>query len=136
MNDPINHPHYYNTSSIEPIDVIEAWRLPYHLGNTLKYIARHEHKENPLQDLLKAQWYLNRYVQNELQKINSSSTPTAEDVTPSSLESTDRTDSPTAPSLHERGCSSSSSNPPAADYAPSRGCGWPPLSGSVTQPSS
>jgi len=39
-NDNINHPSHYTFGKIEPIDVIEDWGLPYHLGNTVKYIAR------------------------------------------------------------------------------------------------
>ena len=60
--DIINHPRHYKTSSIEPIDVIEAWDLPYHLGNVIKYIARHKHKGTELKDLKKAAWYLNRHI--------------------------------------------------------------------------
>ena len=47
----------------EVIDVIEDWCLGYHLGNALKYIARSPHKHNELEDLKKARWFLDRYIQ-------------------------------------------------------------------------
>jgi len=37
--------------------------LSYHLGNVVKYITRAEHKGNRKEDLLKAQWYLNRAIE-------------------------------------------------------------------------
>lgn len=69
MIDPINHPKHY-TLDVEPIDVIEAWRLGFHLGNVVKYIARAGRKtEDPTEDLKKARWYLDRYIQR-LEKIH------------------------------------------------------------------
>ena len=64
MSDPINHPSHYTQGSIEPIDVIENWGLGFHLGNALKYIARAAHKGAELEDLQKAQFYLNRAIDN------------------------------------------------------------------------
>ena len=61
--DSINHPAHYTHGGIEAIDVIEAWELNYKLGNVLKYISRAPFKENYLQDLKKAQWYLNREIE-------------------------------------------------------------------------
>lgn len=62
MSDPIEHPAHYTFSAIEPIEVIEAWELGFHLGNCLKYIARAGRKENRLEDLKKARWYLDREI--------------------------------------------------------------------------
>ena len=62
MSDNINQPKHYTFGEIEPIDVIEDWGLPYHLGNVIKYIARAEHKGNMIEDLKKAKWYLDRYI--------------------------------------------------------------------------
>lgn len=62
MPDNINHPPHYTFSKIEPIDVIEAWGLGYHLGCVVKYIARAGHKGSELEDLQKAAWYLHRKV--------------------------------------------------------------------------
>jgi hypothetical protein len=61
-NDPVNHPSHYTYSKYEVIDVIEEWQLGYHDGNAIKYIARHKHKNNPVQDLKKACWYLQRLI--------------------------------------------------------------------------
>jgi hypothetical protein len=60
--DEVNHPAHYKTGGIETIDFIEAKSLNYNLGNVVKYITRSDHKENRLQDLMKAQWYLNREI--------------------------------------------------------------------------
>lgn len=59
--DVVNHPPHYTHGKIECIDVIEDWKLGYHLGNALKYICRAKHKGAPKQDLDKAIWYLTRY---------------------------------------------------------------------------
>ena len=64
MDDPVNHPAHYKTGGIETIDFIEAKNLGYHLGNVVKYITRADHKGNRKEDLLKAQWYLNRAISN------------------------------------------------------------------------
>lgn len=61
--DNVNHPKHYTTGNIEVIDYIEDKELGYHLGNVVKYISRAEHKGKPLEDLKKAQWYLNRYIE-------------------------------------------------------------------------
>ena len=61
--DSVNHPEHYKTGGIETIDFIEAKGLSYHLGNVVKYITRAEHKGNRKEDLLKAQWYLNRAIE-------------------------------------------------------------------------
>jgi hypothetical protein len=60
--DPVNHPPHYKAGGIETIDFIEAKQLGYHLGNVVKYISRAQHKGG-MQDLLKAQWYLNRAIE-------------------------------------------------------------------------
>ena len=62
MSDNINHPPHYAQSNYEPVDVIDAWGLNFNLGNTIKYICRHKHKQHPIEDLKKAQWYLNREI--------------------------------------------------------------------------
>jgi hypothetical protein len=62
QHDPVNHPEHYKTGGIETIDFIEAKSLNYNLGNAVKYITRADHKDNRLQDLQKAQWYINREI--------------------------------------------------------------------------
>ena len=59
----INHPSHYNQGKFEAIDVIEDWKLNFNLGNTVKYISRAGHKDNIIQDLKKASWYLNREIE-------------------------------------------------------------------------
>lgn len=60
--DAINHPSHYNAGKYEVIDVIEDWRLNFNLGNSIKYIARAHHKGDPISDLRKAKWYLEREI--------------------------------------------------------------------------
>ena len=62
MADIVNHPSHYTFGNIEVIDVIEDWQLEFHVGNVIKYIARAKYKGRELEDLKKAQWYLNRKV--------------------------------------------------------------------------
>ena len=62
--DAVNHPPHYKAGGIETIDFIEAKSLNYNLGNVVKYITRADHKGNKLEDLQKAQWYLNREIKN------------------------------------------------------------------------
>ena len=60
--DMVNHPPHYKTGGVETIDFIEAKDLGYHLGNVIKYVSRAKHKGNELEDLKKAQWYLERAI--------------------------------------------------------------------------
>lgn len=65
----VNHPAYYGgkDNPYETIKVIEAWGLDdnFDLGNTVKYISRAGKKDKAclLQDLMKAQFYLNHEVE-------------------------------------------------------------------------
>ena len=62
----VNHPKHYGgeKNPYEAIKVIEAWDLNFSLGNVLKYMSRAGKKSNnPLEDLRKAAWYLNREIQ-------------------------------------------------------------------------
>ena len=62
----VEHPsHYRSDSGFEAIDVIEAWNLGFNLGNALKYISRAglKDKNREIEDLEKAQWYLNREIE-------------------------------------------------------------------------
>lgn len=58
----VNHPNHYNQGKIEVIDAIEDWDLNFCEGNVIKYVARHRHKDEPLEDLKKARWYLDRLI--------------------------------------------------------------------------
>ena len=61
----VNHPiHYGGKDNIyEAIKVIEAWNLDFCLGNIIKYISRSGNKNKEIEDLEKAEWYLNRKIQ-------------------------------------------------------------------------
>jgi len=62
MPDLVNHPAHYNKAGLEVIDVIEAYELPYRLGNVVKYVLRCAYKGHRDQDLRKALWYLQREI--------------------------------------------------------------------------
>lgn len=66
MSERINHPPHYGGESnpYEAIKIIEALNLNFNLGNTVKYISRADKKGAPLDDLRKAQWYLQREITN------------------------------------------------------------------------
>ncbi len=57
----VDHPLHYN-KGIEVIDFIDSWDFNFTVGNIIKYVSRHKHKEEPLQDLKKARWYLDRLI--------------------------------------------------------------------------
>ena len=55
-------PDHYSRLSPQPIEVIEAWGLNFHLGSVIKYIARLGHKDPEVTELRKARWYIDRYI--------------------------------------------------------------------------
>ncbi|MDK9853158.1 DUF3310 domain-containing protein [Staphylococcus equorum] len=67
-NDTVNHPSHYNKGKIEAIVIIEQVASTYpikvalSIGNTVKYLIRAPFK-NGVEDLKKAQWYLNRAIE-------------------------------------------------------------------------
>jgi len=68
-SDMVNHPAHYNSRKLEVIDIIEMCiepeknsKVAYMMSNVLKYILRFRAK-NGLEDLKKAQWYLNRMIE-------------------------------------------------------------------------
>lgn len=71
--DLINHPpHYAEGRQFEPIDVIFDWNLNYAEGNVVKYISRWRRKGG-LEDLKKAQFYMNKLVEVEEKSLENSS---------------------------------------------------------------
>jgi hypothetical protein len=61
--DVVNHPrHYVEGRKYEPIDVIEDWELGFNLGNVVKYVSRAGRKDDIVQDLEKAEFYLKREI--------------------------------------------------------------------------
>ena len=68
FKDNVNHPPHYGNGEIECIDYMKDNMDPvmfmgYLEGNTKKYLHRYRYKDKPLQDLRKAQWYLDRLVE-------------------------------------------------------------------------
>ena len=59
----VQPPHYKQTT-IEPITVIQDWKLSFCLGNVVKYIGRAEHKGNKLADLEMAADYLRMEIES------------------------------------------------------------------------
>lgn len=70
MNDNIKHPsHYVEGRKFEPKDVIRDWGLNFNLGNAVKYLARAGRKAELIEDLKKAQ----QYIQFEIEAIEAES---------------------------------------------------------------
>lgn len=64
-NDPVNHPSHYTDTKIEVMDYIEDKGFNFALGNAVKYISRagRKDKNKTIEDLEKAEWYLNREIE-------------------------------------------------------------------------
>lgn len=60
--DPVNHPNHYcaHPSGVECIQVTE--HMNFNLGNAVKYIWRSDLKNDAIEDLEKAVWYVNREI--------------------------------------------------------------------------
>lgn len=65
--DMVNSPPHYNQTGIECIHAISAATgdgFKYYLqGNIMKYLWRFDYKDKPLEDLNKAQWYLDKLIE-------------------------------------------------------------------------
>jgi hypothetical protein len=61
----VDHPAHYNQhpSGVECIDIIE--HMNFCCGNAIKYIWRADYKGG-VEDLQKAQWYINREINRRL----------------------------------------------------------------------
>lgn len=65
--DAVNNPPHYTAGGIEAIDAIEAALSDEGFrgalkANVLKYMWRYEKKSDPIADLRKARWYLDRLI--------------------------------------------------------------------------
>lgn len=68
LDQMVDHPpHYQSHNAIECIDAIEAALgegFEYLLaGNCIKYLWRFREKDNPVQDLKKCRWYLDKLIE-------------------------------------------------------------------------
>jgi hypothetical protein len=72
MADLINHPPHYGAhpSGIECITITEHYN--FNVGNAIKYLWRHNDKGDPIEDLSKAAWYINR----EIERLKDAKLPT------------------------------------------------------------
>ena len=61
-HDPVNHPKHYteHKSGVECIQITE--HMGFCLGNAVKYIWRADLKNNAIEDLEKARWYVDREI--------------------------------------------------------------------------
>ena len=71
--DSVKKPEHYNYGTVECIDVIKnilgkKGFIDYCQGNAIKYIFRAKHKGNFIEDIKKADWYLNRIIQEMEEK--------------------------------------------------------------------
>lgn len=67
-HDNVNNPAHYTNGEIECIDAIKASMpiaeyIGFLKGNVMKYIWRYKSKGNPIEDLKKAKWYLNKLIE-------------------------------------------------------------------------
>jgi len=71
VNDIINHPKHYcqHASGVEVITITE--HMNFCLGNAIKYIMRAGYKNDAIEDLRKAEWYINREV-SRLERMQAS----------------------------------------------------------------
>ena len=59
---PVEHPPHYKNhpSGLECIQVTE--HMNFNIGNAVKYAWRCDYKGNPIEDLKKARWYIDREI--------------------------------------------------------------------------
>lgn len=63
MNDVVNNPKHYTNhpSGIECIQITES--MGFCLGNAIKYLWRADLKNDAIEDMKKAIWYINREIE-------------------------------------------------------------------------
>ena len=85
MIDNVNNPTHYTQGEIECIDCIKAATVnkvgieAFCVGNAIKYLFRYENK-NGLEDIRKAQWYINRLIKELEEKKGNCSFADPDDV--------------------------------------------------------
>lgn len=68
--DNVNHPAHYETGKFECIEVMtevfgDEATQDFCLLNAFKYLYRCNHKNNKAEDIKKANWYINKYIELE-----------------------------------------------------------------------
>lgn len=61
-NRAVHHPTHYNAGTPEVLEIIKGWGLCFIVGNVVKYLLRAPHKGRELEDLQKAQFYLQQRI--------------------------------------------------------------------------
>ncbi len=72
-HDVVNHPRHYTShpSGVECVDVAEHYG--FNVGNAIKYLWRAGLKNaDPIEDLKKAAWYVNREIERLTKKTSDS----------------------------------------------------------------
>lgn len=66
--DAVNHPKHYTShpSGVECIDITQ--HMGFCLGNAMKYIWRADLKNNAIEDLNKAKWYIDQELKKRAEK--------------------------------------------------------------------
>ena len=67
FTDNVNHPGHYESGKFECIEVMEETQgteavLDFCICNAFKYLYRHKRK-NGLEDIKKAKWYIDKYIE-------------------------------------------------------------------------
>lgn len=67
--DVINHPVHYtdHPTGIECIDVIEE--MAYNVGAAIKYLWRVDLKDEPIENLEKAKWHIQREIERRQRQL-------------------------------------------------------------------
>jgi len=70
MSDPVNQPKHYTAhpSGVECIQITE--HMGFNLGNAIKYIWRADLKNDAIEDLRKAKWYIQRELEKRVKGTN------------------------------------------------------------------
>lgn len=93
MIDNVNHPSHYTQGGIECIDALKAATVgktgieAVCVANAIKYLWRYEEK-NGLEDVKKAQWYINRLIQELEEKKKNNTFYDPDDVVGDCLDCT------------------------------------------------
>jgi hypothetical protein len=62
LHDPVEKPQHYSMGKIQVLDFILDQKMGYLAGNVTKYLCRYRFKGEPVQDLKKAKFYLERLI--------------------------------------------------------------------------
>jgi len=69
MSDVVNNPKHYTShpSGVDCIQITE--HMGFNLGNAIKYIWRADLKDDAIEDLRKAEWYIRREIEKRSPSI-------------------------------------------------------------------